>query len=424
MVARRPRRYAKIHTGAQREHNLRKNSHGTIARAIRHAIPAEGRVRQESSFLYRKYNKKNTVFAPRPSRSSQRVARARQNRKNTLSFLHIDADPRRGSRAHSKNRKKRNRVFARQPRRSLRGSHFRRVCLVPPRRFKIPALRKRASLSYARARRNARSLHNSLCTFPLRASMHFTIYFPCACLYALHCLLSLHTPLRISLSAFLVRTSMHLCQYLPYACLYAFDGLLSLCMHLCISLCTCPMHASLHFTVYFPCACMYAFHSVLALCISLCTFPTHAFMHFTAYFPYAVKLCRMQRLYRKNLSQCFREKWNNPLIVTCSFFSTRRLGSPEWRKGIKNKANNAPNPFLISAHVQIQCPSSAISQTLANTKTSAHIVFALTNAKLSAKRTNFPKRNLFHTKPPKKHAKYRSVLRCFQHPGVGVDFID
>ena len=47
---------------------------------------------------------------------------------------------------------------------------------------------------------------------------------------------------------------------------------------------------------------------VLALRISLCTFPMHASPHFTAYFPYAVELCRTQRLYRKNPSQCFRGK--------------------------------------------------------------------------------------------------------------------
>ena len=170
---------------------------------------------------------------------------------------------------------------------------------------------------------------------------HFTVYFPYACLDAFYCLLSLR---------------MHLCTCLTVlARLYAFHCLLALCMHLCItlstfpvhavcmhftvyspcayicalasvmplpiSLSTFPTHASMHATVFFPCACIYAFHSVLALrmplCMSLSTFPLHASIHFTVYFPYAVGLCRTQRLYRKNPSQCFREKavrW--PLAAT------------------------------------------------------------------------------------------------------------
>ena len=86
----------------------------------------------------------------------------------------------------------------------------------------------------------------SLRTFPTHACVHFTVYFPCACLHAFHCL--------------------------PYACLYAFHCLLSFCMPPCISLCSFPTHASMHFTVYFACH---------------CPFPTHASMHFTDYFPYA-----------------------------------------------------------------------------------------------------------------------------------------
>ena len=159
--------------------------------------------------------------------------------------------------------------------------------------------------SYARTRRNARSLHVTV---------------------------SLCMPLCISLSACPTRASMHFTVYLPYACLYAFPCTLSLCMPLCASLCSCPMRVSMHFTVYVPstclyafhyllCACLCAFHCLLCLCNSLSSFPmqlssaerndltTSTFpMQFTIYFPYAVELCRTQRLYRKNPSQCFREK--------------------------------------------------------------------------------------------------------------------
>ena len=117
-------------------------------------------------------------------------------------------------------------------------------------------------------RRNAKSLRISLCSFAMHAS---------------NCLLSLCMPLCISLSTFPAHASMHFTVYFPCACLYEFHCLLPLCMHLCISLCTCPMHFAVHF-------------------------PWHASMHFIVYFPCAVELCRTQRLYRKNPSQCLSGK--------------------------------------------------------------------------------------------------------------------
>ena len=152
------------------------------------------------------------------------------------------------------------------------------------------------------------------------ASTRFTVYFSCACLYAFRRLLSLRMHLCFCLSTCPTHSSMQFIVYFPCACLYAFHCLLpSLHMHLCTCLSTCPMRASTHFTFYFPCACH--------LCISLCScpthftvyFPTHASMHFTVYFPYAVELCRTQRLYWKNPSQCFREKYTNRNSTTNSF---------------------------------------------------------------------------------------------------------
>ena len=188
-----------------------------------------------------------------------------------------------------------------------------------------------------------------LCTCVLRASMNFTVYFPCArlyafqstfpcmhlcalylpyaCLYALHCLLSLGMPLGISLSTFPVLASMCCTVYFPciYAlhpvlcvCLYAFHCLLSLYVPLCISLSTFPVHASMHFTLYLPFACLYAFHCLLSLCMPLCislftlcvpqcsslstfprmplcislsTFPVHVSVHVTLYLPIRISLC-------------------------------------------------------------------------------------------------------------------------------------
>ena len=89
--------------------------------------------------------------------------------------------------------------------------------MVPPRRLEILNLGKRASsrASYARTKKT-KSLRVSLCTFALRASMHFTLYFPCACVL------------------------MHFC-----ACLYAFHSVLALCVPLCIALSTFLAHASM-----------------------------------------------------------------------------------------------------------------------------------------------------------------------------------
>ena len=104
---------------------------------------------------------------------------------------------------------------------------------------------------------SALALRTPLCiSFPAHASMHFSVYFPCACPYALRSELALRMPLCISLS--------------------------TLCMPLCSSLSIFPAHASTHFTLYLPYACLSAFHSVLAL---LCTFSTHASTHFTVYLP-------------------------------------------------------------------------------------------------------------------------------------------
>ena len=114
----------------------------------------------------------------------------------------------------------------------------------------------------------------SLSTFPVHASMPFTLYLPYACLYEFHCALSLRMPLCISLSTFPAHASMHFTVYFSCACICALPSALALCMPLCMSLSTFPAHASIHFTVYFPCACLYAFHC-------------HASMHFTLYLPYA-----------------------------------------------------------------------------------------------------------------------------------------
>ena len=139
----------------------------------------------------------------------------------------------------------------------------------------------------------------SLCTCPAHASTHFTVYFPYACIYALHpvlthaclsafhSLLSLRMPLRTSLCTCPAHASMHFTDYsvraykykfiqftiyFPYACIYALHSVLVLCtplcislstvrMPLCTSLCTCPGHASVNFP---SASCIYALHSVLA----------------------------------------------------------------------------------------------------------------------------------------------------------------
>ena len=77
-------------------------------------------------------------------------------------------------------------------------------------------------------------LRTSLCTCPMHASMHFAVHFPCACLYASHCL--------------------H-----------------SLCMHVRTSLCTCPFALS-------PCSrgCRDVLR-VLLLCLKIRTYFAHYF---------------------------------------------------------------------------------------------------------------------------------------------------
>ena len=79
----------------------------------------------------------------------------------------------------------------------------------------------------------------TLSTFPVHASMRFTVYFPCTRLYAFHSLLSLRVPLCIPLSTFPVHASMH----------------------------TIPAHASSNFTLYLPYACLFAFHCLICACL-------------------------------------------------------------------------------------------------------------------------------------------------------------
>ena len=141
-------------------------------------IPAEGRagtleIAKNLEFLHLdhadprlrsreqvKHRKNPRVFAPRPRRSPQRVARAPQklqknmgfctsttpipsegrasrlNIAKNLEFLHLDhADPRRGSRGNFRNRKK-PWVFAPRPRRSPQRVDFRVVSSALPRRPK------------------------------------------------------------------------------------------------------------------------------------------------------------------------------------------------------------------------------------------------------------------------------------------------
>ena len=113
---------------------------------------------------------------------------------------------------------------------------------------------------------------------------------------------------------------MNCTVYFPRACLYAFHCALSICKPVCVSL-SFPARASMYFNVYFPCACLYVLHCLLSfrmhLCISLCTCLMNACMHFTFCFPCAVELCRTERLYRRNPSQCFREKPQQQLVCVC-----------------------------------------------------------------------------------------------------------
>ena len=82
---------------------------------------------------------------------------------------------------------------------------------------------------------------------------------------------TLRVPLCISLSIFSAHASMHFTVYFLCACLYAFHCLLSLCMHPRTSLCTFPVHASILFTLYLPYACLYAFHCPLRATVRAAT---------------------------------------------------------------------------------------------------------------------------------------------------------
>ena len=71
-----------------------------------------------------------------------------------------------------------------------------------------------ASTHFTRACPMHASIHFTLSTFPVHASMQFTVYFPCASMhftlylpYAFHCALSLCLPLCVSLSAFPMQLS-------------------------------------------------------------------------------------------------------------------------------------------------------------------------------------------------------------------------
>ena len=69
----------------------------------------------------------------------------------------------------------------------------------------------------------------------------------------------------------------------------------------------------------------------------------------------------------------------------------------------KQQNNWCASPFRLSTHLQI--PFVCQLASLGQFKTSADILYALTSATLSATTTDFPERNMFCTKPAKKHAK-------------------
>ena len=98
-------------------------------------------------------------------------------------------------------------------------------------------------------------------SFPVHASMCFTLYLRSACFYAFHCLL---------------RACLYALHCLLRACLYAFRGKW-LGTPLCISLCIFPAHAPtllnvgrpaqaclIAFSVYFLCTCVCVLRSVFA----------------------------------------------------------------------------------------------------------------------------------------------------------------
>ena len=183
---------------------------------------------------------RNTKINPKVKRTNPKInPHPGQKSSKRPSFFDIDhADPRRGSRAHRNSQKKKHNFRTSTTPISAQFSH----------------------LDHSDCKIAVHFI--SLCALSMHASMHFTVYFPCACLYTLHCLLSLRMSLCIFLSS-------------SRTCLYAFH-------------CTFPVHASMHFTLYLPYACLCAFH---------CAFP----MQLSC-------ACRTQRLYRKNPSQCFREE--------------------------------------------------------------------------------------------------------------------
>ena len=113
------------------------------------------------------------------------------------------------------------------------------------------------------------NLRASLCTCPTHAStQRFTVYFPCACIYALASALAPHMPLCVLLSSFPAHAWMHCTVYSPFACLYAFHCLLSLRMPPCVSL------SILHMPLYISLSTLR-----MPLCSSLSTFRAHASTH-------------------------------------------------------------------------------------------------------------------------------------------------
>ena len=119
--ARRHSESASTHTiSAKGFAETKKNSHGATARALRHARSRNLKNAKNLEFLHldhadlrrglrghMKKRKKPRVFAPRPRRSPQRVARECPKNAKNLEFLHLDhADLHRGSRGNVKNAKK------------------------------------------------------------------------------------------------------------------------------------------------------------------------------------------------------------------------------------------------------------------------------------------------------------------------------
>ena len=98
----------------------------------------------------------------------------------------------------------------------------------------------------------------SLSIFPAHASMSFTLYLlrVTLCAESLHCTCPVHASVDFTVKSVRV--------YFPCVCICALHCALSLRMLLCISFCTCPMQSSMHFTVRFLYACLHACHGVLS----------------------------------------------------------------------------------------------------------------------------------------------------------------